>query len=125
MVLPLIPLIVILASIIGGIALTFWLMAVIEVLRVVLTILVIPVLFKLFGDVIAYYGFKMDKTISTVLGLAFAVLVAIVLYIHFWALFIGTAILYGIFLIGPRLVGEGIWSNALSLKSWFGERRKK
>lgn len=118
MVFPIVAIIVLIVTLLAGAGIVLWVVAVIEVVRVVLTIIAIPFLVKFFADDILNYMFKLDEKVSLLLGLMFAIPVAFVLYLNFWALLIGSSILIIIYIFGWAIVSEN--SKALfSLKSWF------
>jgi len=112
--------IAIIILIILGIPIAFFLGALIEVARVVIALMIIPPLVKFFADYILYYVADLDKRVSIVLGALFSVLIAIVLYQNFWALFIGGIIIYGIYIAADYAIkNPGDLKTALSLGKWL------
>ena len=118
------PIIGVVAGILIIIPLVFFLYSVVEVLRIVLVILAIPFLVKFIADYIANYQLELGPKTSMILGLAGAIPIAIILYVNFWALFIGVIILLSIYFGARYYVGDKL-KPVFSIKEWFeGEKNK-
>ncbi len=87
------------AGILAAAGLSFFVFAIIEVARILMVIFVIPLFAKFFADYIGDEVLGLGRSYGLVLGFAASIPLAIVLYMNFWALLIGTAILAVIYML--------------------------
>ena len=95
-----IPLIILLiGTLLAGLGLTFFVFAVIEVVRVVMVLMAMPVFAKFFADFIGEKYLGIDSNYGLAMGFVFSIPLAIVLYANFYALLVGTIILFALYFI--------------------------
>lgn len=114
------PIILVAVAILLGVPLIFFTVAVIEMVKVILIILLFPFVVKYLSDYILYYLLDLDQKIAMVFGVIGSVIILYMLYMNFYALIIGGAIVYGIYILGRAYINKDPRLNAaLSMTKWF------
>ena len=117
---PLIPIAAIIVALLLGIPLIYFTVAVFEVLKIVMVILLFPLLVKYLGDYLMHYMLDIDERISLAFGAIGSVIIVYVLYLNFYALVIGGIILYAMYIVGRMYIDKDPRLNkALSMTQWF------
>nr|BDD45917.1 hypothetical protein 22 [bacterium] len=91
--------ILVVATILAGVTMSFFVFAVLEVVRVVIVLLAMPVFAMLFSDFMGEQYLELERNYALAVGFAFSIPLAIVLYANFYALLAGTILLFALYFI--------------------------